>query len=43
MKLNKLIRKLNKAEIKHNAKNAKKFWLKIMKKSFKHKDTSRVQ
>jgi len=43
MKLKKLVKKLNKAEMKHNLHNAKKFWIKILKKSFKHKDTTRVQ
>jgi len=43
MKLKKLVKKLNKAEMNHNLQNAKKFWVKILKKSFKHKDTTRVQ
>jgi hypothetical protein len=43
MKLKKLIEKLNKAEFKHNLDKAKKFWLKILKKSFKHKHTENVQ
>lgn len=43
MKLKKLIAKLNKAEFQHNLEKAKKLWLKILKKSFKHKHTENVQ
>jgi hypothetical protein len=43
MKLKRLVEKLNKAEFEHNLDKAKKFWLKILKKSFKHKHTENVQ
>jgi len=43
MKLKRLVEKLNRAEFKHNLDKAKKFWLKILKKSFKHKHTENVQ
>jgi hypothetical protein len=43
MKLKRLIEKLNRAEFEHNLDKAKKFWLKILKKSFKHKHTENVQ
>jgi len=43
MKVKKLILKLNKAEIQHNLKKAKEIWLKILKKSIKHKHTQAVQ
>jgi len=43
MKLKRLVEKLNRAEFEHNLDKAKKFWLKILKKSFKHKHTENVQ
>jgi len=43
MKTKKLILKLNRAEIRHNLDKAKKFWLKLLKKSLKHKHTEVVQ
>jgi len=43
MKTRKLILKLNRAEIRHNMIKAKKFWFKLLKKSFKHKHTEVVQ
>lgn len=43
MKVKKLIRKLNKAEFKHNLEKAKYFWMKLLKKSLKHKHTEAVR
>jgi hypothetical protein len=43
MKVRKLIMKLNKAEMAHNLDKAKKFWFKLLKKSFKHKHTEAVR
>jgi len=43
MKVKKLILKLNKAEVQNNIEKAKKFWLKILKKSLKHKNTHSVR
>jgi len=43
MKVKKLILKLNRAEIEHNMDKAKKFWLKLLKKSLKHKHTEAVK
>jgi predicted transcriptional regulator len=43
MKIEKLVRKLNKAEVEHRIKRAKELWFKILKKSLKHKHTERVQ
>jgi predicted transcriptional regulator len=43
MKIEKLVRKLNKAEIEHNINKVKALWFKILKKSLKHKHTERVQ
>ena len=43
MKVNKLILKLNKAELAHNMEKAKKFWLRLLKKSLKHKHTEAVK
>ena len=43
MKVNKLILKLNKAELEHNMEKVKKFWLKLLKKSLKHKHTEAVK
>jgi hypothetical protein len=35
--------KLNKAEFEHNLKKAKELWLKLLKKSIKHKHTEAVR
>jgi hypothetical protein len=43
MKVKKLILKLNRAELEHNMDKAKKFWLKLLKKSLQHKDTHAVK
>ena len=43
MKIEKLVRKLNQAEVEHRIKRAKELWFKILKKSLKHKHTERVQ
>lgn len=43
MKVKDLIRKLNKAEFKHDIRKAKKLWLKILRKSFKRKQTQSVR
>jgi len=43
MKVKKLIMKLNKAELQHNMEKAKKFWLKLLKKSLKGKHTEAVK
>jgi len=42
MKLRKLRKKLYKAIFEHNATKEKKVWLKILKKSIKHKHTEDV-
>jgi len=43
MKVKKLIRRLNIAEVEHNLAKVKKLWFKILKKSLKHKHTQDVQ
>ena len=43
MKVRKLIFKLNRAEFNHQLDKAKKLWLKILKKSIKHKHTEAVR
>jgi hypothetical protein len=43
MKVKKLVMKLNKAEVEHNLEKAKKFWLKLLKKSIQHKHTEAVK
>jgi len=43
MKVKKLIMKLNKAELQHNMEKAKKFWLKLLKKSLEGKYTHAVK
>jgi len=43
MKVKKLIMKLNRAELNHNMEKVKKFWFKILKKSFKGKHTESVK
>ena len=43
MKVKKLILKLNRAEVEHNIDQVKKFWLKLLKKSLKHKHTEAVK
>jgi hypothetical protein len=43
MKVKKLIMKLNKAEVQHNLEKAKKFWLKLLEKSLKGKNTHAVK
>ena len=43
MKVKKLILKLNRAELEHNMDKAKKFWLKLLKKSLKGKHTEAVK
>ena len=43
MKVKKLILKLNRAEIDHNLNKAKKLWVRLLKKSLKHKHTEAVK
>jgi hypothetical protein len=43
MKVKKLIMKLNRAEIQHNVEKAKKFWLKLLRKSLDGKGTQAVK
>jgi hypothetical protein len=43
MKVKKLIMKLNRAEIQHNMEKAKKFWVKLLKKSLDGKNTHAVK
>jgi len=43
MKVQKLIQKLNRAEFEHNLEKAKKFWMKLLKKSVKGKHTEAVR
>jgi len=43
MKVKKLILRLNRAEVEHNVDKVKKFWLKLLKKSLKHKHTEAVK
>ena len=43
MKVEKLVRKLYKAEIEQNLDKVKKFWFKLLKKSLKHKHTEAVK
>ena len=43
MKVHKLIKKFYRAIAKHDAKKEKKLWLKILKKSLKHKKTHAIQ
>lgn len=43
MKVKTLILKLNKAEVEHKADKVKKFWMKLLKKSLKHKHTQAVK
>jgi len=43
MKIKKLIQKLNRAEFEHNLEKAKKFWMKLLKKSVKGKHTESVR
>jgi hypothetical protein len=43
MKIKKLILKLNRAEMQHNLEKAKKFWMKLLKKSIKGKNTYAVK
>jgi len=43
MKVKKLILKLNKAEVQHKPVKAKILWLKLLKKSLKHKHTESVR
>ena len=43
MKVKKLIMKLNKAEVQHNFDKVKELWLKLLKKSLKHKHTEAVR
>jgi hypothetical protein len=43
MKIEKLVRKLNRAEVEHRVNRVKELWFKILKKSLKHKHTERVQ
>lgn len=43
MKVEKLIKKLNQAEVEHNVALVKKLWLKLLKKSLKHKHTESAQ
>jgi hypothetical protein len=43
MKTKKLVRKMYQACVRHQVKKEKKLWLKILKKSLKHKHTESVQ
>ena len=43
MKVRKLTKKLNKACVNHNVEKEKKIWMKLLKKSLKHKNTSAAQ
>jgi len=43
MKVKKLVQKLNRAELQHNLEKAKKFWMKLLKKSLKGKHTESVR
>jgi hypothetical protein len=43
MKTKKLVRKMYRACVRHNVKKQKKLWLKLLKKSLKHKHTEAVQ
>ena len=43
MKVKKLILKLNRAEVQHNLEKVKELWLKLLKKSLKHKHTESVR
>jgi hypothetical protein len=43
MKIEKLIKKMYKACVEHNQKKEKKFWLKAIKKSLKHKHTEAIK
>ena len=43
MKTKKLVRKMYLACVRHNTKKQKKLWLKLLKKSLKHKHTEAVQ
>jgi hypothetical protein len=43
MKVKKLIMKLNQAEFQHNLVKVKELWLKLLKKSLKHKHTEAVR
>jgi hypothetical protein len=43
MKIEALVKKLNRAEVKHNIDKVKRVWFKILKKSLKHKHTERAQ
>jgi hypothetical protein len=43
MKVKKLILKLNRAEVQHNLDKVKELWLKLLKKSLKHKHTEAVR
>ena len=43
MKIEKLVQKLNQAEFEHKLDQARELWLKLLKKSLKHKHTERVQ
>jgi len=43
MKMKKLMKKLYKACVEHDAERERKFWMKVLKKSLKHKKTHAVQ
>lgn len=43
MTTQKLVRKMYRACVRHNVKKQKKLWLKLLKKSLKHKHTESVQ
>jgi hypothetical protein len=43
MKVQKLIKKLNRAEVEHNLERVKKLWFRLLKKSLKHKNTGSAQ
>ena len=43
MKIETLVKKLNRAEAEHKLNKVKKIWFRILKKSLKHKHTEQVQ
>jgi hypothetical protein len=43
MKVEKLVKKLNRAEVDHDLEKVKQIWFKLLKKSLKHKHTEKVQ
>lgn len=43
MKVRKLVKKLNQAEVDHDLEKVKQLWLKLLKKSLAHKHTEQAQ